>query len=415
MSPIDVDCAIVGAGPAGLAAARAAVEGGARSVLVVDRDDAPGGLPRFCRHPGFGWEYTHRLETGPAFARRLLGALDPARVRLLTGTTAQALHPGPSLNILSAETGPAQVRAEAVILATGIRERPRPARLIPGRRPERGVLTTGQLQQMVARSVKLPGSRLVVVGTEHVAFSVLLTARHAGHRVVAMVGAEDRPMSYAPVALLARMAWGVPIHLSARVVDIQGDACVRAVEIETPAGRRVIDCDAVVFSGDFVPDAPLARAAGLRIDSATGGPEVDQLGRTSAPGVFAAGNVLRAVESSGFAAIEGVRAGAAAAAHLRGARTWRDRSLAIAVAPAFLYLVPQCWSFDAPGLAPLPTSLRVGADLSSARVGIRQGESLVWQGPARRLLRHRRISAPLTGLLDRRPGSIAVEAMVQGG
>ncbi|MBL8670595.1 MAG: FAD-dependent oxidoreductase [Alphaproteobacteria bacterium] len=403
MTALDADLAIVGAGPAGLAAARAAADGGVRSVLVIDRDDAPGGLPRYCRHWGFGWGYTHRLESGPAFARRLLAALDPARVRILAATTVQAVAPDLILAILGPGSGAARVRARAVILATGIRERPRAARLVPGRRPERGVLTTGQLQQMVARGVPLGGSRIVVVGTEHVAFSVLLTARHtagAGHRVVAMVEAGERTQSYGAVAALARHGLGVPIHLGARVVDIAGDACVESVTIEGPGGRTEIPCDAVVFAGDFVPDAPLARASGVAVDPRTGGPEVDQLGRTSRTGVFAAGNLLRAVETSGVAAFEGARAGAAAAAFLRGAIGW-EASAPIALADPFSYLVPQRWSAGTGTLAALPPSLRVGADLAAARVVLSLDGQPLWQGRSRRLLRHRRIHLALDALAGR--------------
>ncbi|MBM3524904.1 MAG: FAD-dependent oxidoreductase, partial [Alphaproteobacteria bacterium] len=144
---------IVGAGPAGLAAAHALVERGVRDIVVIDRDDAPGGLPRFCHHPGFGWEYTHRLETGPRFVNRLLGAVDASAVRVVPRTTALAIHPGLEVEIVGVELGHARLRTRAVVLATGIRERPRSARLAPGRRPERGVMTTGQLQQLVARGV----------------------------------------------------------------------------------------------------------------------------------------------------------------------------------------------------------------------------------------------------------------------
>lgn len=409
MTALEADCVIVGAGPAGLAAAKAAVEGGARSVLLLDRDDAPGGLPRFCRHPGFGWEYSRRFETGPGFVRRLLADLDPARAAVHCNATVRSLKSGLELEVLSPALGLATVRGKAVILATGIRERPRSARLVPGRRPERGVLTAGQLQQMAARGVELPGRRMVVVGTEHVAFSVLLTARHLGHRVIAMIEAEDRPMSYAGVAILAR-ALGVAIHLRSRVVDVRGDGQVEAIEIDTLGSRREIPCDALVFSGDFVPDSPLARAAGIAIDPATGGPEIDQLGRTSLAGVFAAGNVLRAVESSGMVAIEGARVGAAAAAFLAGRIGWRGADAPITIAPEFGYVVPQRWSADDGGLETLPASLRMRLDLVSARVGLRSGGSLLWQGPVRRLLRHRRVQVELAGLARRAPGAFRIDA-----
>ena len=388
---IETDCLVIGAGPAGLAAARGLVDAGVRSVLIVDRDEAPGGLPQYCRHLGFGWGYTHRLETGPTFARRMIAALDQARVRILPRSSALAIRPGPIVDLVGPECGVVSVSARAVIVATGIRERPRGARLIPGRRPERGVLTTGQLQQMVTRGVKLPGRRMVVVGTEHVAYSVLLTARHAGHKVVAMIELGDRPSSYAVLAAVTRHVARIPIHLSARIVDILGDRQVEAVEIDGPAGRRAIACDSVVFSGDFVPDAALARASGIAIDPRTHGPQIDQFGRTSMHGVFAAGNVLRAVETSGFAAIEGARVGAAAAVFLRDPTQWRVQPRTIRVSPEFAYLVPQCWSAGSDTLTPVPFSLRVNKDLGASRVAMKIGDTVVWQGIAKTLRRHRRI------------------------
>ncbi len=158
----DVDCIVIGAGPAGLAAVRALLDGEVGNILVVDRDEAPGGLPQYCRHPGFGWGYTHRLETGPAFVRRMAAVLADPRVTFLPSTTATAICGGPAVDLLGPICGMATVRARAVLVATGIRERPRGAQLVPGQRPERGVLTTGQLQQMVARGVPLPGRRMVV-------------------------------------------------------------------------------------------------------------------------------------------------------------------------------------------------------------------------------------------------------------
>ncbi|MCC6197725.1 MAG: FAD-dependent oxidoreductase, partial [Burkholderiales bacterium] len=296
MTPESADVVVVGAGPAGLAAAVALGDRGVRRVLVVDRDDAAGGLPRFCSHLGFGWEYTHRLDSGPGMVRRLLRRLDRNAVTIATRTSVLAVRAGPELELVGADCGHIGVRPRAVVLATGIRERPRSARLVPGRRPAQGILTTGQLQQMVARGVPVNGRRAVVIGTEHVAFSILLTARHAGFAVVAMAGAEDRIMSYAGAALVARVM-GVPVHLSSTVEDIGGVDRVESVTLRGPSGPLSIACDTVIFSGDFVPDAALLPGSGIDIAAATSGPCVDQYGRTSAAGIFAAGNLLRAVES----------------------------------------------------------------------------------------------------------------------
>lgn len=400
MPPSDPDALVIGAGPAGLAAAHALLKNGAQSILVVDRDEAPGGLPQYCGHPGFGWGYTHRLETGPAFTRRLLSAIQHPSVRLLTRTTAMAIRPGPAVDLLGPECGVITLRPRTVIVATGIRERPRAARLVPGRRPERGVLTTGQLQQMVARHVSLPGHRMVVVGTEHVAFSILLTARHVGHGVVAMVEPADRPSTYPVLAALARHVARIPIHLRSRVVNILGDRQVEGVEIDGPAGLHRIACDSVVFSGDFIPDAVLAQTSGIAIDPRTHGPVVDQHGRTALAGVFAAGNVLRAVESSGFSAIEGSRVGASASAHLRAPAGWSARSCAIQAAPEFAYVVPQRWTFDEGGPAAIPFSLRMSAGRAPTPIAVKVGDAVVWRAPARQRWPHRRIRIPETVLAD---------------
>lgn len=392
-----VDCVVVGAGPAGLAAVRALLEGGAGSVLVIERDEAPGGLPQYCRHPGFGWGYTRRLETGPAFARRMAAVLSDQRVTFLPRTTATVLREGPVVEMLGPDCGAVSVSARTVLLATGIRERPRGARLVPGQRPERGVLTTGQLQQMVARGVPLPGPRMVVVGTEHVAFSVLLTARHAGCRIVAMIEEGERVSSYTPLAWVAEHFARVPIHLGARIAGIVGRRQVEAVEIESAAGRRTIACDGVVFSGSFVPDAVLARTAGIALDAATGGPSIDQYGRTSLDGVFAAGNVLRPVETSGFCAIEGSRVGANIADHLCRSRQWDGCSLAVNAAPPAAYIVPQRWALDHSYPKAIPTSLRSLPNGTGNLTVTINGKS-AWRAEVGQFMPQRRIRVPETNL-----------------
>lgn len=400
MMPKDAEIIVIGAGPAGLAAAAALADRGVERILIVDRDDEPGGLPRFCSHLGFGWEYTHRLETGPGLVRRLLRRLDSKTVTLLTRTSVLSIRGGPRVEIVSAKHGHMHVEPRAVLLATGIRERPRSARMVPGRRPAQGILTTGQLQQMVARGIPVDGRRALVVGTEHVSFSILLTARHAGLEIVGMVGSENRVMSYAGAALVAR-AMGVQIYLSTVIDDITGAERVEAVTLRGSSGQRSIACDTVIFSGDFIPDSALIPGSGIELASATSGPSVDQYGRTSASGIFAAGNVLRAVESSGFAAIEGARVGANAATYLEGLLTWPNKTARIRLGEGLAYIVPQRWSVAAGGgyaARSLPISLRALADIPRARLGLTEDGRTIWTGRPTKILRHRRLSLPATGL-----------------
>lgn len=403
--------AIVGAGPAGLAAAASLTARGVRDIAVFDRDDTVGGLPRYCGHLGFGWEYSHRLEKGSAFIRRLIGETDLSRATLHPRTTVLEIAPGPVLRVVGPETGLREIWPKAVLVATGVRERPRAARLVPGARPERGVLTTGALQQMETRGIPVPGPRAVVIGSEHVAFSVLLTARHCGLMVVAMAEPGPRVLSLPIARPLARAVFGVPVFLNAEVEEIQGRATVEAVVLRTPEGPRRIPCDCVIFSGSFVPDAPLSEEGGLAIDPRTGGPVIDPFMRTSRPGVFAAGNLLRPVESSGIAALEGARAGACIAAFLAGRLDGAQAGAAFQLGEGVRYLVPQRWAAETVDLRdarPLRPSLRVSADIT-ARVALTADGAAVWRGSRRPLLRERRIAINLDALPSGRPAAPRVD------
>lgn len=311
---------IVGAGPAGLAAAAELARCGVDDVLVIDRDDAAGGIPRFCHHPGFGLEYAHWPYSGPRFAEMMVGQLKASRIQIHSGTTLIALEHGPVCEVTGPGLGHRKLEPQVVILATGVRESNRNNLVVPGVRPPHGILTTGLLQQLVHRGVALPTfmRRLVVAGTEHVSFSAILTARHAGLRVVAMVGREDRVKSFRAAGWLAR-AFGTAIHLESEIAAVKGTSeRVQSVLVRGKEGEHEITCDAVLFSAGWIPEVEAFAGGALAIDAATGGPVIDQAMRTSIPGVFAAGNVLRGVETSGFAALEGQRAGAMAALAIAG-------------------------------------------------------------------------------------------------
>ncbi len=406
---------VIGSGPAGLAAADALSRRGIAPIVVIERDDGPGGLPRYCGHLGFGWEYTRRLDSGRQFARRLLARLDPARVTLFTRTSALSIVRMPSLRVevVGPEIGLTGIGAKAIILATGAREQSRAARLLPGQRPASGVFTTGMLQQYETRGLAVPGQRAVILGTEHVSFSVLLTARRLGLGVVAMVEPGSRIASFPAAGLAAQWLARVPIFTDSTVEDIEGFDSVEAVVLRTPSGVRRIACDGLIVTGGFVPDAQLATEAGLAMDERSGGPVIDQDMHTDHPGVFAAGNLLRPIESSGIAALEGARAGAAVAAYLAGGRPDAvGPGRAIALDDAFRYLVPQHWSWGAPPLVDAPAlrpSLRVRADERQARVVLRVDGRALWTSSPRALLRERRVRVNLSALSSVEPVDVRVE------
>lgn len=337
--PESVDVAIVGAGPAGLGAALALRRHGVANVLVLEREAEAGGIPRHCGHPPFGMREFGRVLTGPAYARRLAARTQAAGATIRCGTSVVAIGPGARLTV-TGPNGPSEIQASRAILATGVHESSRHARLISGDRPV-GVLTTGTLQAMVYLHGLVPFARPVIVGTELVALSALLTCRKAGIRPVAMLEAATHPTARAPLLLYPRLL-GVPAHYDASLVEICGQPKVEAVVVRGSDGAvRTIDCDGVLLTGRFVPEAALARIGSLEVDPGSGGPVVDQHGRCSDPAWFAAGNLLRPVETAGWSFREGVKIGNAVAADLAGQLTSDGPRLSVLRGQGLKLVVPQ--------------------------------------------------------------------------
>lgn len=331
------DVLVVGGGPAGLAAATELARAG-RRVMVLEREAEAGGIPRHCGHYPFGLREFHRLLRGPDYAARLRALALAAGVTIRERTTVTALRPGGTVEITD-DTGPATLSARAVLLATGVRETSRAARLIGGEKPG-GVIPTGALQGLVYLNGQRPFRHPVILGTELVAISALLTCRHAGIRPLAMVEPGDRPIVRAPAHWLARLM-GVPILLRTDIAAIHGRARVESVTIATPQGPRDLTADGVIVTGGFRPDATLLRGSHLEVDPASGGPVIDRWGRLSDPAYFAAGNILRGVETAGWCWAEGRRTARAVLAALEGRLPASAGTRVTLGHPALRLAVPQ--------------------------------------------------------------------------
>jgi thioredoxin reductase len=376
---VNVDVLIVGAGPAGLAAAIELRRLAVGQVLVVDREQQPGGVPRHSAHTGYGLRDVHRVLTGPAYARHYADTAARAGAQIRAAVTVTGWT-GNRCATLTSAAGIETVSARAVLLATGCRERPRPARLVPGDRPG-GVMTTGELQQRVYLNGERLTGRAVVVGAEHVSFSAMLTLVHAGADVVALVTDLPRQQSYAGFALAALTRWQVPVWTSTTVRRVEGRDRLTAVEladVRTGAVRRV-ECDTLVFTGDWIPDHELARAAGIALDPGTRGPAVDTGLETSVRNVFAAGNLVHAAETADVAALGGIHAARHIAAALRACP-------GVAAPPPDTLPPPDAPPPDAPPPdAPPPDAPRPGAPPSASapgqRVPITVEPPLAWIAP----------------------------------
>lgn len=335
--------AIVGGGPAGLSAAIALRQLGVGPVLVLEREADAGGIPRHSYHTGYGMRDLRSVMSGPAYADRLVRDAKDWRVDIRTGATVTDWAGDRSLMVTSRE-GRLRVDAEAAVLATGARERPRSARMVPGDRPS-GVLTTGQLQNLVhgrrERAGGQVGMRAVVVGAELVSWSAVLTLREAGCATVLMTTQHDRPESPTAVTISGRTLLRVPVARRTRIVRIIGRERVEAVEVlRGDTGQRMrVACDTVVFTGDWIPDNELARLRGLEMDHRSLSPLVDTALRTSVDGIFAAGNLLHPVDTADVAALDGRHVAAQVRAYLAG-QPRPEGETRLVPGPGFAWVAP---------------------------------------------------------------------------
>lgn len=370
------DVLIIGAGPTGLSAAAVLAAQGVR-VRVIDRDEAAGGVPRHSDHPGYGLR-EGRVLTGPAYARRLVARATEAGARIDVRATVTDLRPiaggGAEVDITS-PGGRETESARAVVLATGCRERPRSARLVPGSRPS-GVLTTGWLQRLVHLGHGSPGRRAVVVGAEHVSYSAVVTLADAGCRTVAMVTQAQEHVSFAAFDLSARARYRFPLLTRTRVAEIHGGDRVTGVTIERADGRRAhVECDTVIFTGDWMPESDLAVRAGIDRDPRTHGPLVDTRARTRTPGIFAAGNVIHPASTADSCARDGGHIAAAVLPWLSDS-TWPDTWSTIEVAAPLLWSAPGLFVPGESG----PLRLQTAQAANGPRLVIEQDGRAIWRG-----------------------------------
>lgn len=386
MSSYDIDVAIVGSGPSGIAAATALSKAGFKDIVVYEREADIGGIPRHTHHPSFGLRVFKRPMSGPKFIAALVRRCPD--VRFETGTTITALRPRGVLELASA-SGLQTICARHIILATGAREIPRHGRLVPGLRPQ-GVITTGALQQFIYSAQLRPFERPIIVGTELVSFSALWTLRHAGIKPVAMIETGPRILGYRPATLFAR-AMGVPIHYNTEIIDIAGIETLKQITTLGPSEEtETIACNGLIFSGCFTGENTIATASHLGLNTSNRIPQVDQNGITSDPAVSAIGNAIHPADMGDQCYQEGLKAGAYVAQLLAG-KTAPDQTFAeIRHGDGIKMTTPSILRFDAHGEPSFDLAFHVAAPFKGT-VRISQNEQVIYE-KSKRCLPTRRIT-----------------------
>ena len=393
-----VQLAIIGGGPAGLAAAAAARKAGVEDLLIIERDRELGGILNQCIHAGFGLHTFSRELTGPEYARRFADQVRELNIPYLLNTMVLDLSPDRVLTLTGRETGLVQLSADAVILAMGCRERPRGALNIPGCRPA-GIYSAGTAQRLVNMEGLMPGRDVVILGSGDIGLIMARRMTLEGAKVHAV--AEVMPYSGGLKRNIVQCLedFGIPLYLSTTVVDIHGRERLEGVTLAQvdgnrrpiPGTERDIPCDTLLLSVGLLPENELSQQAGVRLDAVTGGPEVGDDLSTSVPGVFACGNVLHVHDLVDFVSQEAAAAGRSAARYvLEGVKD--SESIRLEGKNGVRYTVPQTLHRDG---APVTVRFRVGQPYRNAALCAYAGSTLLKRIPKRILTPGEMESFPL--------------------
>ena len=269
------DIAIIGAGPAGLAAAVAAHEAGVKDILVIERDSEPGGILNQCIHNGFGLHRFGVELTGPEYAGRYEDMLIGTGVKIQLGTMVIGIE-NRVISCVSKENGYEEISAGAIVLAMGCRERNRGPIFVPGDRGS-GVFSAGSAQRYLNIEGYLVGRRVVILGSGDIGLIMARRMTLEGAKVLAV--SEIMPFSNGLSRNIAQCLddFGIPLYLSHTVTDIIGKGRVEAVVISQvdenmkpiPGTEKRFECDTLLLSVGLVPENELSRAATLKIGRAS--------------------------------------------------------------------------------------------------------------------------------------------------
>ena len=375
-----VDVLVIGAGPAGLAAAIAAREDGIDNLLVLEREHTPGGILRQCIHNGFGLHRFKEEFTGPEYAQKDIDRARELNINIQCDTTVLSVEANHRVTCVSAEHGVQIFEAGSIVLAMGCRERPRGALGTPGTRCA-GIYSAGTAQKFVNLEGYMPGKRVVILGSGDIGLIMARRMTLQGAKVLACV--ELMPFSSGLNRNIVQCLndYDIPLYLSHTVIDIQGKERLTGVTVAEVDERRQpipgteihFDCDTLLLSVGLIPENELSIGAGVRLSPLTQGAVVDDQLQTSVPGIFACGNVLHVHDLVDFVSNESFKAGHAAAAYARG--QLQDTPVAqVKDGDGVRGVVPQQIHLRGEGSQSVELMFRPSAVFKNATVVVRSGD-----------------------------------------
>ncbi len=347
----EVDIAIIGGGPAGMAAAIAARNAGVKDILLIERNESLGGILNQCIHEGFGVEIFKEVLTGPEYMQRFIDKIEKLGIPHMLDSMVINISKDRELTVAS-ESGLHRIKAKAIVLAMGARERTRGQIGTPGSRPA-GVYTAGAAQNFINLMNLMPGKKVVILGSGDIGLIMARRLTLEGAKVLAVV--EILPYSSGLPRNITQCLedFEVPLYLKHTVTEIKGKRRVESISIAEvdekwcpiPGTEREFACDTLLLSVGLIPENELSREAGILLDPITGGPKVNENLETSVAGIFACGNSLHVHDIVDFVTMEAECAGVQAADFVKG-KVCGKGGIEVGAGDGIGYVLPQCINGD---------------------------------------------------------------------
>jgi len=349
---MEADVTVIGSGPAGLTAAVHAHKSGAKSVLLLEREEELGGILKQCIHNGFGLEQFKKDYTGPEYAESLIEELEKTNVQYFLNTMVVSLSPDKTITAVSPEKGLFHIKSRSVVLAMGCRERPRSSINIPGTRPA-GIYTAGVAQRFVNIDGYLPGKQVVILGSGDIGLIMARRLTLEGAQVKGVYEIMDYPGGLKRNIVQCLNDFDIPLCLSHTVTEIRGKERLEGVVVSkvdqkmnpVNGSEQSIPCDTLLLSVGLIPENELSKEAGVELTPITKGPVTTETMETRVPGIFSCGNVSTVFDLVDYVAETGMIAAGNAARFAAG--DWKKGENPVEIIPGenVRMLFPQQYSF----------------------------------------------------------------------